>query len=586
MLEATADIDPALPTRITVISDFRCKDAVKAVPGAKWDTATRRWTVPLTWPACLALRAEFGKGLTIGPALREWATETAKRKKYVKERHGLLRPEDDPDGTITHPELPGFADLYPFQRVDAELIRWAHSFLLMNETGAGKSRSSLAGLSLIEHDGGDVFPLAIVAPKSMLITWSREVEGFFPGKDVRLCTGTPTKIRKALEPGGDIYIIGWDTLIRYSRLAPYGSTPLSAEEKKDKEIQALGLRSVIYDECHRAKNPQAKRTRAAWAMADGTAYRIGLTGTPIQDTPEDLYGVLHLLFPDEYPTKTAFVERYLEVDWNIWGGRDVTGLHPAHAAEFLANFDTISRRLTKEVVLTFLPEKVYETRWVTLPPKLRKAYNDMKDKMVAELETTTMSAENALTKAGRLVQLANASGDLDDDGVFHMKAPSPKVDAFIDDVISGDYNGQQVVVFSASKQLIRVLAEEMTKKKLGFVTISGDVTGDDRQAAMDAFQAGKVQFCLLTQAGGEGITLTAASTMVRLMRHWSLTIHKQVEDRVHRIGSERHESVTYVDYVTDDTIEMAQIVRLNAKEGRAQEVLRDDELLRMLKDGK
>src|SRR5690606_3275477 len=176
--------------------------------------------------------------------------------------------------------------------------------------------------------------------------------------------------------------------------------------------------------------------------------------------------------------------------------------------------------------------------------------------MVAELETTTMSAENALTKAGRLVQLANASGDLDDDGVFHMKAPSPKVDAFIDDVISGDYDGQQVVVFSASKQLIRVLAEEMTKKKLGFVTISGDVTGDDRQAAMDAFQAGKVQFCLLTQAGGEGITLTAASTMVRLMRHWSLTIHKQVEDRVHRIGSERHESVTYVDYVTDDTIEM------------------------------
>jgi SNF2 family DNA or RNA helicase len=584
-LTAQANIDPARPDRITVISDFRCKDAIKACPGARWDTTTRLWTLPLTWPSCLALRAEFGKGLAIGPELRAWATHKAETKAFLAKLHPVLEPAGIVSPNPAEGSLPGFVDLYPFQRVDAEAIAWAHSYLLMNETGSGKSRSSLAGLSLIDASLGGVFPLAIVAPKSMLITWKREIEGFFPDKDVRIAAGTPTKVKAALEPGADVYIVGWDTIRKYSRLASYGSIALSAEEKRSKEMQELGLKSVIFDECHRASNPKSQRTRAAWAVAEGADHRIGLTGTPIQDTPEDLYGVLHLLFPDEYPTKTAYVDRYLQIDWNEWGGREVKGLHPVRAPEFLTNLDTISRRLTKAMVMPFLPEKIYEMRWVTLPPKLRKAYNEMKDTLIAELETGTVVAGSTLERAGRLIQLANAPGYMEDTR-FIMEAPSPKVDAFMDDVLSGDFDGQQVVVFSDSRELIKVLSEEMTKKKIEYVMITGDVTGEDRQVAMDTFQEGKVDFCLLTRAGGEGITLTAASTMVRLMRPWSFTVHKQVEDRVHRIGSERHDHITYIDYVTEDTVEMGQIVRLNAKEGRAQEVLRDAELLAMLKEGK
>jgi SNF2 family DNA or RNA helicase len=582
MLEATAEIDPTKPGRITVLSDFRCKDAIKACPGARWDTTSRHWTLPLTWPSCLALRAEFGTGLAIGDDLRKWAKAKAISKARLTTLHTLLEPPADTEYPGCE-ALPGFADLYPFQKVDAEAIAEAGSYLLMNETGSGKSRSALGGLSLLQHSDCQVFPLGIVAPKSMLITWSREVARFFPDAEVRIVAGTPTKIRKALDPGADVYIMGWDTIRKYSRLASYASIALTAEEKKDKEIQALGLTSTIFDECHRAQNPKAQRTRAAWAVADGCAFRIGLTGSPMQDTPEDLYGVLHLLFPDEYPTKTAYVERYLEVDWNEWGGREVKGLHPTRAPEFLANLDTISRRLTKEIVLPFLPEKLFEVRWVTLPPKLRKAYDGMRDTLIAEMESGTVAASNNLERSGRLTQLANAPGTINADRKYIMESPSPKVEAFMDDVLSGDFDGQQVVAFADSKELIKVLAEEMTKKKVPFVKIDGSVTGDDRQKAMDAFQAGEVQFCLLTRAGGEGITLTAASVMARLMRSWSYTVHTQVEDRVHRIGSEVHDNVLYIDYVTEDTIEMAQIVRLNGKAERAQEVLRDDEMLKLMK---
>jgi len=582
MLEATANIDPAHPGRITVVSSFRCKDAIKAVPGARWDTTDKVWTVPLTWTACLALRGEFGPGLTIGEELRLWAKEISARKATAASLREMLEPADD----YVPPAHPGFSELFPWQHVDAALIATMESFLLLNETGAGKSRSALAGLRLLlsQTSKEAVFPLLIVAPKSMLITWARdEVPNFFPKAEVNVVTGTPTQIKKALTPGADVYVIGWESLRKYSRVAGFGSISLTADEKTDKELQAIGFKSVIFDECHRAKNPTAKRTRAAWAVAADIDHRIGLTGSAIQDTVEDLYGVLHMLFPDEYPNKTAYVDRYLEVDWGYFGEREIKGLHPLRKDEFFKNFDTISRRLTKEVVAPWLPPKIREIRWVTLPPALRKAYNDMEKKLIAELaDGSTMKAENNLVRAGRLIQLANAGGEVDADGKFTMKAPSPKIDALLEDIEGGDFDGEQVVVYSDSKQLAHLVAEAFDKKKLKYVAIDGDVTGDARQEAMDRFQAGEVDYCILTRAGGEGITLTAGSTMVRLMRSWSLIPHKQSEDRIHRIGSEKHDRIRYIDYITDDTSEMGQMVRLNAKEGRAQEIMRDDELAALL----
>jgi SNF2 family DNA or RNA helicase len=579
-LTATAEVCEDRPDRILVNCSYRSKEAVKAVPGSRWDVKRRRWTTPLSWPACLALRAEFGGGLTIGDNLRTWAASQAPTKKELIR----LRTEVE---AVPLPDLPGFDTLRPYQTVAARAIALAGQYLLLDETGTGKTRSALAGASLLRHEGAELFPMMIVAPKSMLLTWARdEVARFFPTASISVVGGTPARDRKALEPGSDIYIISWDKLRTYSRLAGFGSVKLTEEEKAPKEIQAIGLRSLIADEGHRATNPKAKCTRAAWAIGDGLVgdkpIRIGLTGTPLQDTPQDLYGLLRLILPNEYPTKSSYTERYLLTDWNEWGGMEVKGLHPDRQPEFFANFHAISRRMTK-AALPDLPEKVYQTRWVTLPPKLRKAYEDMRVKLVAELEASTLTAENMLVQAGRLIQLANSGGEVDAEGRFHMKPPSPKVDAFLSDVKDGDYEGHSVIVFSDSRMLIDLLADEMDAAKLPYTAITGSVTGDDRQKAIDAFQAGEVPFMLLTRAGGEGVTLTAADIMVRLVRPWSYRVYRQVEDRCHRIGSERHDSVTYVDYVTDDTVEIGQVLRLNDKESRSQEVLRDEDLLRMLR---
>lgn len=594
----TADILPeVIPGRITVITDYRLKESVKRVPGARWDVDARVWSVPLSWTACLALRAEFGSDLAIGPALREWAKLTAAEKKLLRElRDHLALPEGWE--RVVDPSLPGFDALFSYQGVGAALIKESRGFLVLDATGTGKTRTALAGVRLVAEDAVvSPFPCLVVAPKSMLQTWGREILGFFPDADVRVVEGTPTKQRKALEPGGDFYVINYEGLRKYSRVAPYGSIALKDGENEDKELQAIGVRSFIADEAHRVKSPKASQTRALWCATADAVLRIGMTGTPIQDTPEDLWPLLRLIAPEEYPTKSGYMDRYCLVEANYWGGIDVAGLNPLTRDEFFTNFDARSRRVTKEVALPFLPPKLYETRWVTLPPKLRKPYNEMVDVLEAELLSgETLTAKSVLERANRLLQMANASGTPEEtekvnaEGETYMatkyvmEMPSPKIEAFMEDVKAGDYDGQQVVVFSDSRQLIDLLDNELQKAKIAFGRITGGEDADQRQAHMDSFQKGELPFILLTRAGGEGITLTAASVMVRLIRPWSLTVHRQVEDRVHRIGSERHESVLYVDYIVEGTVEEHQIVALNAKEERAQEILRDsDALLRMIR---
>jgi len=580
-----AEIVESLPGRIMVSTSYRFKESVKAVPGAKWHNEEKWWSVPLSWPSALALRAEFGTELEIGPELTDWGYKVAPAKATLALLRTALELEDD--GTDQYPVgKPGFSDLYPYQLVGGHLINLAGRYLFFDQTGTGKTRTALAGLSLLEESRA-IFPVLIVAPKSMLRTWRSEIRGFFPTASVQIVEGTPAQVDAALAETADFYIVSYDTARLRSRHAPFPSVSLADKEKVDGPLQKIAFKSIIVDEVHRAKNPKAKQTRALWYLARDVKNVIGLTGTPIQDTPEDLWSVLRLIVPDEYPVKTGYIERYCNVSYNVWGGREILGINPHRSEEFFRNLDTRCRRVTKEAVLPFLPEKVYETRWVTLPKPHRKMYDDFERTMFTKTidGTDTIAVGTVLEKAGRLIQIANAAGHVDAAGVFHMDGDnSPKVDALMEDIANGDYEDQQVVVFSDSKVLLDLVAARMVKAKIEFTSITGDVTGEDRDEAMEAFQNGKVQFILLTRAGGEGITLTAASTMVRLVRSWSYTVHTQAEDRVHRIGSEIHDSVLYVDYIVEDTVEEGQLAKLSGKEARAQEVLRDKDLMAMITD--
>ncbi len=118
--------------------------------------------------------------------------------------------------------------------------------------------------------------------------------------------------------------------------------------------------------------------------------------------------------------------------------------------------------------------------------------------------------------------------------------------------------------------------------------ITGAQSDDERQEAIDDFQSGRIKWILFTdKAGGVGVTLTAARRLIMLQRPWSLVDHKQALDRVHRIGSEIHDSVIITDYVTEGTIEERVIQVLETKAENFEEIVRDkSRLLDLLKNDK
>jgi SNF2 family DNA or RNA helicase len=218
----------------------------------------------------------------------------------------------------------------------------------------------------------------------------------------------------------------------------------------------------------------------------------------------------------------------------------------------------------------------------------------MKNLMIAQLEDgEVLTAPSVLTQTLRLVQFANSHATLEvnpttGEPKVILAEPSCKVDSLMSDIKNGDFEGESVAVCAVSRQLIYLLSAELEKAKIPHGLITGAQDDIERQEAIDNFQAGRIKWILFTaQAGGVGVTLTAARRLIMLQRPWSLVDYKQALDRVHRIGSEIHDSIIVTDYITEKSIESRIIKVLSKKADNFEEVVRDKEkLLDLLEDEK
>jgi SNF2 family DNA or RNA helicase len=212
----------------------------------------------------------------------------------------------------------------------------------------------------------------------------------------------------------------------------------------------------------------------------------------------------------------------------------------------------------------------------------------------AELEGgEVLTAPSVLTQTLRLLQFASSYATIEVNPTTGepkavLSDPSCKIDALMDDISGGDFGDDSVAVSAVSRQLIELLSARMTKAGITHGLITGKQNADERQKAVDDFQSGKIKWILFTaQAGGVGITLTAARRLIRLQRPWSLVDDKQVNDRVHRIGSEIHDNIIITDYVTEGTVEERVRQVLETKAESFEQVVKDQtQLLALLKDDK
>ena len=584
---------------IVINAEWRFKELCKSIPGAKWDATTMVWSVPTSWATCLALRSTFKSDLIIGPRLTEWAgQELTNRITPANELRELETLED-----------PLNEDLFPHQRAGVKFLATARRALLADEPGLGKTAQAIRALKLLQESKTPIFPALIVCPNTLKKNWKREFDKWWPGLDIQIIKGSATQRRKQFDEPAQVFIINWESLRGHSRLAPYGSVALARckecgghDEKvtenrcevHKRELNAINFKAVIADEIHRSKEPKSKQSRALWAATGDADIRYALTGTPIANNVLDLWSILHWISPEEWPSKTRWIDRMVNTMLNAFGGMMVLGIKPHMEPEFYAALNPRMRRMLKAKVLPWLPEMMFERRDVEMSTKQKKAYTQMRDMMIAELEGgEAITAPSALTQTIRLLQFASSYAEIAvNEETGEIKAlladPSCKVDALMDDIKSGDFGNDSVAVCAVSRQLIYLLSAALTKEKIAHGLITGAQTEDERQQAVDDFQAGKIKWILFTaQAGGVGITLTAARRLIMLQRPWSLVDHRQALDRVHRIGSEIHDSIIVTDYVTEGTIEERVIQVLETKADNFEQIVRDkDKLLTLLKDDK
>jgi SNF2 family DNA or RNA helicase len=588
-----------LGKNVIIHTEWRFKELCKSIPGSKWDPKEQQWRVPTSWATCLALRSTFRDDLVIGPRLAEWAgQEVATRINPANELRELEVIEDGCN-----------EDLFPHQRAGVKFLAIARRALLADEPGLGKTAQAIRALKELQDRGEDVFPALIVCPNTLKKNWKREFERWWPGVDVEVIKGSATQRRKIFEESADVYVINWESLRSHSRLSGYGSIALAkctecgghddrvSENRCEvhlRELNAIDFKAVVADEIHRSKEPKSKQTRALWAATGNADIRFALTGTPIANNVLDMWSILHWLSPDEWPSKTRWIDRMINTMMNAFGGMMVLGVKPHMEQEFYAAINPRMRRMLKQKVLPWLPDMLFERKDVEMSTKQKKAYDQMRDLMIAELEDgESVTAPSPLTQTIRLLQFASSFAEMSVDETtgeskVTLIGPSCKVDAVMDDIKNGDFGDDSVAVCAVSRQLIDLLSAEMTKEKIPHGLITGAQNEDERQQAVDDFQAGKIKWILFTaQAGGVGITLTAARRLIMLQRPWSLVDHKQALDRVHRIGSEIHDSIMITDYVTEGTIEERVIQVLETKADNFEQIVRDKaQLLSLLKDDK
>lgn len=545
--------------------EWFAEDAVRALPGSRYKKGV--WSVPETRTA-ISIALASVTGLELGPILRRrWELSEGSVEDVLDARRIARDPAND---------CPGHPEFYPYQRTGTKFLIRSGSAILADSPGLGKTAQTINAINM-----SNAWPALIVCPSAVRATWVREFAKWAPLVDVAVVTGTAKQREAILEKDHDVYIIGWEALRLHSRLAPYGSIRLSDKEKTPGSLNRYwGV--VVADEAHRALKAKSKQTRALWSVGSNAGGRIALTGTPIANSPADLWALLHFVEPEEWPSKVKFIDRYCETTVNSFGGLEIIGLKKENESELLELISLHFLRRSKELALPWLPPKTFERLDVEMLPSQAKAYRQLEKDLIADLESGTTMALDSLTMTTRLLQLSSGVCDVDDEGKFRMVGPSPKVSALLE--LLGDLDEEPVVVFATSRQLIDLACAELEKAGISWCRIVGGQSEEERADAETGFQDRKYRVLLATvSAGGEGLTLTAAAITVFLDRPWSLVQRLQAVDRTHRPGQEA-ESVLVIDIITPDTIEESVVSALDRKGATLESIVRDKHaLLRLLR---
>lgn len=394
----------------------------------------------------------------------------------------------------------------------------------------------------------------IVTPASLKFNWPLEIEKFTDEKYV-VVDGTPEeRIAQWLRMDVFFYVVNAELLLEdlfggREFKESDDDTPAQKARKLAQKAKAetrqrvlSGVRGrtwdfVAVDEAQMLKHHSSRRTKNVKAL--NARFRMALTGTPMDGRLEELHSIMGFVAPGLLCSKTRFFQRYVETD--LWG--KVTGYK--RLGEVSKKIQPFFLRRLKRDVLKDLPDKIYENRLVSLTPKESKIYS----KLAENGHEATEDAE-AIVAIIRCKQFCNLPRMVDEEC-----EESSKMDSFkevIEEVVV--QSGHKVLVFTQYKEMLDVLAKELSEMGVKFLRIDGGTPKDRRAEMQREFNEDKTIDAMIgTEAMSTGLNFTAADYVLNYDDNWSPAIMAQREDRAHRIG--QRNVVTVVNFICKSTVE-------------------------------
>ena len=327
--------------------------------------------------------------------------------------------------------------------------------------------------------------------------------------------------------------------------------------KKVKELVQNGqIEMVAIDEIHKCKNPSSQQGKAILQVNPET--RIAMTGTPLMNTPLDLYIVLKWLGFEKH-SFYQFKKHYCIMGG--YGGYEVVGYR--NLGELQENLDSLMLRRLKKDALD-LPEKFHSIEYVEMSSKQAKVYNEVKQEIKEQIDKIKVS-NNPLAQLIRLRQATGFTGILSSQ--IKESAKLDRLEEIVEELVA---NGEKCIIFSNWTDMTTPTYERL--KRFNPAIITGETK--DRVAEQDKFMNDNRCKCIIGTIGamGTGLTLTAASTVIFLDSPWNRANKEQAEDRAHRIGTKSNLNVITI--VCKDTID-ERIEELVYKKGAMADALVD-----------
>jgi superfamily II DNA or RNA helicase len=385
--------------------------------------------------------------------------------------------------------------------------------ILADDMGLGKTVQALALIASEKAAGRLATPALVIAPTSLMPNWRREAEKFAPGLKVVILQGLDRKSRFGEIEGADLVL---------------STYPLVA---RDHEIlTAREWHILLLDEAQAIKNPNAATTRQIYDLK--ARHRYCLTGTPVENNLAELWSLFHFIAPGFLGDAKDFAR-----DWRTpieKKGNDI------RARMLAARVRPFLLRRTKENVAPDLPAKTEMIEAVTFGPAQQTIYDTIRLAMherVREAMAEKGLARSRIVLLDALLKLRQTCCDprLLKGIKGAEKAGSAKLDRLMEMVEELVAENRKVLIFSQFTSMLDLIRPRLDQAGIAYALLTGDTR--DREEAVAAFQDGPAPVFLISlKAGGTGLNLTAADTVILYDPWWNPAVEAQAVDRAHRIG--------------------------------------------------